>query len=160
MPVRRHGARVHVSWQQPAARICCCGGREVAQRCCCTRSSVLVSTCREVNAYALTIDDGPSAASDRVLRALAEAGVDVATHFLVGQNVVAFPEAAQAYAAAGHSTLLHSHWHRSYADMTAKEVGVGVWLLRYGVTKRVGGQGQNVRVLLGLWSNVHYYGHD
>ena len=88
---------------------------------------MLVSTCREVNAYALTIDDGPSAASDRVLRALAEAGVDVATHFLVGQNVEAFPEAVRAYAAAGHSTLLHSYWHRSYADMTAIEVMTRRW---------------------------------
>ena len=60
---------------------------------------------------ALTFDDGPTAAhTPTLLQALRE-GEAVGTFFLVGQDVVANPETAQAIADAGHEIGNHSWDH-------------------------------------------------
>ena len=59
---------------------------------------------------ALTFDDGPSEYTHRLLDALNAAGA-VATFFLIGQNVSAYPEAVRRMVAEGHQIGNHSWDH-------------------------------------------------
>lgn len=65
----------------------------------------------------LSIDDGPSVETSRILDALDAEGVP-ATFFLVGRNVRERPDDTRAIAARGHSVGLHSDSH-DYAGIYA-----------------------------------------
>jgi peptidoglycan/xylan/chitin deacetylase (PgdA/CDA1 family) len=63
-------------------------------------------------AVALTFDDGPNPPyTERVLSTLAERGV-LATFFLVGKQVVRFPDTVRHIVEAGHEIGNHSYSHR------------------------------------------------
>lgn len=65
----------------------------------------------EEKVVALTFDDGPTARTPDVLRALGEAGVR-ATFYLVGAELVAHPEYGAAIVGGGHELGNHSYSHR------------------------------------------------
>ncbi len=63
---------------------------------------------------ALTFDDGPHPdGTPAVLTALAELGWS-ATFFLLGSQVILYPETAQAIVAAGHEVAVHGYHHRNH----------------------------------------------
>lgn len=71
---------------------------------------------------ALSFDDGPHPAyTPEILSILAEYGV-TATFFMVGENVLYYPEAAEAVLAAGHEIGNHSYDHRRLTRLN--EAGV------------------------------------
>jgi peptidoglycan/xylan/chitin deacetylase (PgdA/CDA1 family) len=62
---------------------------------------------------ALTFDDGPNPPdTNDLLEVLAERNV-LATFFVIGRHLEAFPESARAIVEAGHEIGSHSHHHRS-----------------------------------------------
>jgi peptidoglycan/xylan/chitin deacetylase (PgdA/CDA1 family) len=66
----------------------------------------------------LTFDDGPSPqATGMILDILKEHDVK-ATFFVLGHNVVLFPELAQRIVAEGHEIALHSHTHADMLTLT------------------------------------------
>ena len=70
---------------------------------------------------ALTFDDGPSAATKRILSALNE--VDgVATFFMVGERVSDYPNTAKAVAAQGSQIGTHSWSHNSLTKLDADSI--------------------------------------
>jgi peptidoglycan/xylan/chitin deacetylase (PgdA/CDA1 family) len=72
---------------------------------------------------AVTFDDGPHPeGTPAVLEALAEAGA-TATFFLVGEQVVRWPQIAARIADEGHEIALHGHIHRLLLRRTRPEVG-------------------------------------
>src|SRR2546428_9243165 len=81
------------------------------------RSQWLGRTCwrgrRDINAVALTFDDGPSPDTERILDVLAKYNVS-ATFFMVGREVESFPGIAQRVRAEGHEVGNHSYSHSSY----------------------------------------------
>ena len=73
---------------------------------------------------ALSFDDGPHPTyTQEILSILAEYGVP-ATFFMVGENVLYYPEAAEAVLAAGHEIGNHSYDHRRLTKLN--EAGVTV----------------------------------
>ncbi|WP_067542268.1 polysaccharide deacetylase family protein [Nocardia crassostreae] len=64
----------------------------------------------EEKVVALTFDDGPTAHTPQILRALAEAGVP-ATFYLIGSELAAAPAQGAAIARAGHEIGNHSYSH-------------------------------------------------
>lgn len=70
---------------------------------------------------ALTFDDGPSAATKRILAALKEAG-GKATFFMVGERVADYPNTAKAVAAQGNQIGTHSWSHNSLTKMDADAI--------------------------------------
>ena len=66
------------------------------------------------NAIALTLDDGPSPSTPRVLEILSRYGVR-ATFFAVGSNAERHPGIAQEIIAAGHDIENHSYSHPLFA---------------------------------------------
>lgn len=71
---------------------------------------------------ALSFDDGPHPTyTQEILSILAEYGVP-ATFFMVGENVLYYPEAAEAVLAAGHEIGNHSYDHRRLTKLN--EAGV------------------------------------
>jgi peptidoglycan-N-acetylglucosamine deacetylase len=66
----------------------------------------------QARGVALTFDDGPHPeGTPEILRLLADAGA-TATFYLVGEQVVRWPEVAAEIAAAGHEIGLHGYRHR------------------------------------------------
>ena len=70
---------------------------------------------------ALTFDDGPSASTAPLLRALAACDVR-ATFFVMGSAALAFPDALHATLAAGHDVQLHCFAHRRHTSLTREEL--------------------------------------
>lgn len=66
-----------------------------------------VVECPDRNVWGITFDDGPTPATPELLRFLEEKGVK-ATFFLVGGNVVQYPELAVQEAQAGHHLASHT----------------------------------------------------
>lgn len=67
---------------------------------------------------ALTFDDGPSAATGRILKTLDKAD-SVATFFMVGDRVSDYPEVAKKVAAQGNQIGTHSWAHESLTGLDA-----------------------------------------
>jgi len=67
---------------------------------------------------ALTFDDGPSIYTKRLLDELASRGVS-ATFFVLGQHVIANPEAARRIVEEGHEIASHSYSHPNFTNMNA-----------------------------------------
>ncbi len=100
--------------------------------------------------FALTFDDGPhELGTPAVLEILADAGV-AATFFLVGEQVLRYPELAREIAAGGHTIGIHCQRHRNLLRLAPGQVhrdlstaasvieataGVELWLYRppYGI---------------------------
>jgi peptidoglycan/xylan/chitin deacetylase (PgdA/CDA1 family) len=71
---------------------------------------------------ALSFDDGPHPRyTPEILSILAEYGVS-ATFFMVGENVMYYPEAASAVIAAGHEVGNHSFSHRRLSGLSEWEI--------------------------------------
>ncbi|WP_216914391.1 polysaccharide deacetylase family protein [Nocardia noduli] len=70
---------------------------------------------------ALTLDDGPSAKTPEVLKALSDAGIP-ATFYLNGRDLAARPEAGRAIAEAGHEIGNHTYNHRRMVFVSADTV--------------------------------------
>jgi len=71
---------------------------------------------------ALTFDDGPNEPyTSEILQILKENNIK-ATFFLVGKNVEAFPDAARAIVAAGHTIGNHSYDHHQLLTKTSAQV--------------------------------------
>jgi peptidoglycan/xylan/chitin deacetylase (PgdA/CDA1 family) len=70
----------------------------------------------------LTFDDGPDARwTLAVLDALARCGA-TATFFMLGERVLAEPDAARAVRAAGHDVQLHGHRHVRHTELDEREI--------------------------------------
>lgn len=65
-------------------------------------------------AISLTFDDGPSPATEALLRVLGEYKVP-ATFFQIGGNALRYPEIARVVAESGHEIGNHSHTHPNFA---------------------------------------------
>lgn len=75
---------------------------------------------------ALTFDDGPHPVlTDEILNILAKHGVK-ATFFMVGVNVLNYPDAAQRVIAAGHEVGNHTFSHNSVASMSEREIALEI----------------------------------
>jgi peptidoglycan/xylan/chitin deacetylase (PgdA/CDA1 family) len=70
---------------------------------------------------ALTIDDGPSPLSDKVLDILAAKDVK-ATFFVMGSRVKQYPKAVKRMGAEGHSVQNHSYSHPQFWKMSADQI--------------------------------------
>lgn len=76
----------------------------------------------EKRQIALTFDDGPHPIlTERILKILAQYGV-TATFFMVGQNVINYPEAAKQVILAGHEVGNHTFTHPHIANLNEKAI--------------------------------------
>lgn len=90
---------------------------EWAQR---TDPDVVFSVETPTSAVALTIDDGPSAATPEILDVLDEHGAS-ATFFLLGEQVRRHPDRARSIVAAGHEVGHHMMQDRASRDLPHDE---------------------------------------
>src|SRR6266850_8021597 len=74
----------------------------------------------DLQAVALTFDDGPGPDTDRVLDVLAEQKI-CATFFMIGCHVERFPQTARRIVAGGHEIGNHSYSHPIYLYRSAGE---------------------------------------
>lgn len=71
---------------------------------------------------ALTFDDGPHPKlTPRILQILARYGIS-ATFFMVGENVISYPDAARAVIEAGHEVGNHTFTHPHLANLNEKAI--------------------------------------
>ena len=76
----------------------------------------------EKKQIALTFDDGPHPIlTERILKILAQYGVS-ATFFMVGENVINYPEAAKQVILAGHEVGNHTFTHPHIANLNEKAI--------------------------------------
>ncbi|MFX0579852.1 polysaccharide deacetylase family protein [Nocardia nepalensis] len=75
----------------------------------------------DAKVVALTLDDGPTAKTPEILKALADASIP-ATFYLIGDNLAANPEQGRAIAQAGHEIGNHSYTHRRLVFVSADTV--------------------------------------
>ena len=75
---------------------------------------------RDIQAVALTFDDGPGPDTQRILDVLAQHEV-CATFFMIGCHAERFPETARLIVAGGHAVGNHSYSHPIYLYRTARE---------------------------------------
>ncbi|KAG0315206.1 chitin deacetylase, partial [Podila horticola] len=80
-----------------------------------------VVECPDRNVWGITFDDGPTPATPELLRFLEEKGVK-ATFFLVGGNVVQYPELAVQEAQAGHHLASHTWSHHALTTLTNAQI--------------------------------------
>ncbi|KAG0025786.1 chitin deacetylase [Podila clonocystis] len=80
-----------------------------------------VVECPDRNVWGLTFDDGPTPATPELLRFLDAKRVK-ATFFLVGGNVVQYPELVVQEAAAGHHLASHTWSHHALTTLTNEEI--------------------------------------
>jgi peptidoglycan/xylan/chitin deacetylase (PgdA/CDA1 family) len=85
------------------------------------RGHLLFPTVRRVepniDAVALTFDDGPDSGLGGFLDLLEDAGAR-ATFFIVGDQVERFPDGPREIVARGHEVALHCHRHRNHLRLT------------------------------------------
>ena len=80
------------------------------------------SVVTEKKQIALTFDDGPHPIlTERILKILAQYGVS-ATFFMVGENVINYPEAAKQVILAGHEVGNHTFTHPHIANLNEKAI--------------------------------------
>lgn len=80
------------------------------------------SVSTEKKQIALTFDDGPHPTlTPRILKILDQYGIH-ATFFMVGENVINYPEAARAVIGAGHEVGNHTFSHPHIADLNEKAI--------------------------------------
>lgn len=77
--------------------------------------------CRIERCVALTFDDGPGLYTDKLLKALADAGAR-ATFFVLGDVSAARPTALRKIAAGGHEIATHTWDHRALPSLTDAQV--------------------------------------
>jgi peptidoglycan/xylan/chitin deacetylase (PgdA/CDA1 family) len=77
--------------------------------------------CRKQKCVALTIDDGPSPYSEKVLTILKKKNVK-ATFFLMGKKVKLYPNAVKHMAEQGHLVQNHSYSHPEFWKMSADQI--------------------------------------
>ncbi len=77
--------------------------------------------CRVERCVALTFDDGPGLYTDKLLKALDQAGAR-ATFFVLGDVSAARPSALRKIAAAGHEIATHTWDHRALPSLTDAQV--------------------------------------
>ncbi|KAF9403936.1 chitin deacetylase, partial [Podila epigama] len=77
--------------------------------------------CPDKNVWGLTFDDGPTPATPDLLKFLDEQKVK-ATFFLVGGNVIQYPELVKAEAAAGHHLASHTWSHHALTTLTNEQI--------------------------------------
>ncbi|KAI9175267.1 hypothetical protein H9P43_006628 [Blastocladiella emersonii ATCC 22665] len=69
----------------------------------------------------MTLDDGPSPLTPTILAQLASAGVK-STFFMVGTEVLKFPEIARSVLAQGHHVAQHTHTHPNLLTLSSAQV--------------------------------------
>lgn len=77
--------------------------------------------CSQVRCVALTFDDGPAESTGKLLDVLAARKVK-ATFFVVGENVVKYPELVRREHGAGHEIGDHSYTHADLGRASGKKV--------------------------------------
>ena len=89
---------------------------------CVAEIKVYRSVPTEKKQIALTFDDGPHPIlTQRILKILDEYGIK-ATFFMVGENVLNYPEAAQAVIDAGHEVGNHTFSHPHIGNLSEKAI--------------------------------------
>ncbi|KAF9148644.1 chitin deacetylase [Linnemannia schmuckeri] len=80
-----------------------------------------VVECPDKNVWGLTFDDGPTPATPELLAFLDQQQVK-ATFFLIGANVVQYPDMVVKEAAAGHHLASHTWSHRALTTLTNEQI--------------------------------------
>ncbi|KAG0378272.1 chitin deacetylase [Mortierella sp. AD032] len=80
-----------------------------------------VVECPDKNVWGLTFDDGPTPATPALLDFLDQQQVK-ATFFLIGANVVEYPEMVAREAAAGHHLASHTWSHKALTTLTNEQI--------------------------------------
>ncbi|KAG0019010.1 chitin deacetylase [Podila clonocystis] len=80
-----------------------------------------VVECPDRNVWGITFDDGPTPATPELLRFLDEKRVK-ATFFLVGGNVVQYPDLVVQESVAGHHLASHTWSHHALTTLTNEEI--------------------------------------
>ncbi|KAI8896406.1 hypothetical protein BC833DRAFT_102057 [Globomyces pollinis-pini] len=80
-----------------------------------------LSTCPNPTDWAITYDDGPSQFTPKVLELLQEQNVK-ATFFVIGSNVLKFPEILLQVHQAGHQIGIHTWSHTALTTLTNDEI--------------------------------------
>ncbi|KAG9065107.1 chitin deacetylase [Linnemannia hyalina] len=80
-----------------------------------------VVECPDKNVWGLTFDDGPTPATPDLLAFLDQQQVK-ATFFLIGANVVQYPDMVVKEAAAGHHLASHTWSHHALTTLTNEEI--------------------------------------
>ncbi|KAF9092856.1 chitin deacetylase [Mortierella sp. AM989] len=80
-----------------------------------------VVDCPDKNTWGLTFDDGPTPATPELLRYLDEQKVK-ASFFLIGSNVVQYPDIVQAEVKAGHHLASHTWSHRALTTLSNEQI--------------------------------------
>lgn len=86
-----------------------------------SRTALRDIDCRVERCVAITFDDGPGLYTDKLLKALADAGARV-TFFVLGDVSAARPAALRKIAAAGHEVATHTWSHRALPSLTDEQV--------------------------------------
>lgn len=102
-------------------------------------------------AVALTFDDGPDASLDLFLAALDRAGAR-ATFFLVGEQVLRYPDAPRAIISAGHEVAVHGFTHRGHLRRFPWEVARDLQRARDTIEDAAGCETRLYRPPYGLFS--------
>ncbi len=82
----------------------------------------------ERKVVAITFDDGPGSYTDRLLDILKENNVKV-TFFVLGKNVLKYPDVVKRAYDEGHEICIHGYSHKYYTDKdpnTGEERGLGI----------------------------------
>ncbi|KAF9924138.1 chitin deacetylase [Linnemannia zychae] len=80
-----------------------------------------VVQCPERNVWGLTFDDGPTSATPDLLAYLDQQNVK-ATFFLIGANVIQYPDIVVKEAAAGHHLASHTWSHHALTTLTNEQI--------------------------------------
>ncbi|GJJ74755.1 peptidoglycan-N-acetylglucosamine deacetylase [Entomortierella parvispora] len=80
-----------------------------------------VVTCPDQDVWGLTFDDGPSKATPALLQFLEKKQLK-ATFFLIGGNVVQFPELAKKESESGHHLASHTWSHHPLTTLTNQQI--------------------------------------
>ncbi|HEY0427798.1 MAG TPA: polysaccharide deacetylase family protein [Pyrinomonadaceae bacterium] len=105
------------------------------------RSQILGKTVwrgsEDMNAVALTFDDGPSADTEKLLDVLRENNIK-AVFFMVGKQVKKFPETARRIVAEGHEIGNHSHSHKILLFCSRRRIEYEIYKAQETITNTTG----------------------
>ncbi|KAF8924150.1 glycoside hydrolase/deacetylase [Dissophora ornata] len=101
-----------------------CAAKPLANEChwtCDGCASDDITACSAPNTWGLTFDDGPSTATPTLLNYLKTSKLS-ATFFLIGSNVIQYPQTVQRELAEGHHLASHTWSHHALTTLTNEQI--------------------------------------